>query len=259
MHFLLTNDDGYGAIGLTSLTEAVLRAGHRATVCAPLTQQSAMSHRFTLWDPMFAKEYPSQNENCRLFSLTGSPVDCVRVGLLNLAEGPVDCVLSGINKGYNSGVAAEYSGTVGAAMEGSLEGLPALALSIHETAAPETIAAFADYAVKVAERYVKSAPPAYTVLNLNAPAFPVGQLPEAVFAELDATPFDDGYLEEITPMGQRVFWLDPTRHAHFPCDREELFEKGKDCDLLNQGYITLTLLADRAVRAPEGWEQLLKD
>ena len=124
MHIFLVNDDGIGSRGIMALLEAAAERGHEVTMCAPRYQQSAASHRFTLTEPIYVKEWPVDRPGCQAYAITGSPVDCVRVGLQQLVDRPVDIVISGVNDGYNAGMAVHYSGTVGAAMEGALNHLP---------------------------------------------------------------------------------------------------------------------------------------
>ncbi|MEG2480851.1 MAG: 5'/3'-nucleotidase SurE, partial [Clostridia bacterium] len=100
MHIFLVNDDGIGAKGIMALFHAAVLRGHRVSMCAPRTQQSAASHRFTLTEPIYVEPYPVQGEGSQAFSITGSPVDCVRIGLFELVKEPVDVLISGINNGY---------------------------------------------------------------------------------------------------------------------------------------------------------------
>lgn len=103
-----------------ALMEAALKRGHRVSMCAPSGQMSAASHRITLSDPLYVKDYPLNWENAEGFAITGTPADCVRLAFLGgLVAESVDGVISGINNGYNAGLATYYSGTVGAAREGA--------------------------------------------------------------------------------------------------------------------------------------------
>ena len=155
MHIFLVNDDGIGSRGIMALLEAAVERGHEVTMCAPRYQQSAASHRFTLTEPIYVKEWPVDRPGCQAYAITGSPVDCVRVGLQQLVDRPVDIVLSGVNDGYNAGMAVHYSGTVGAAMEGALNHLRAMAVSIHHRADQAMIDHLARYAIRVAEQYAR--------------------------------------------------------------------------------------------------------
>ena len=207
MHIFLVNDDGIGSKGIMALMEAAVERGHEVTMCAPRYQQSAASHRFTLTEPIYVKEWPVDRPGCQAYAITGSPVDCVRVGLQQLATRPVDIVLSGVNDGYNAGMAVHYSGTVGAAMEGALNHLPAMAVSIHHHADQGMIDHLARYAVRVAEKYARADTPPHTVLNINAPLLAPEKLLPSVYAPLDTGNFIDGYERRQSPRAGTYFWL----------------------------------------------------
>ena len=126
---LVTNDDGIRAHGIARLAEAAKDFGE-VWVVAPEKQRSAASHGISLHDPLDvlpAPDFPV--EGVHAFSCSGSPADCVRVGLLHVAQGGVDVVLSGINHGYNVGTDIQYSGTVGAAFEGAFHDVRSIAFS----------------------------------------------------------------------------------------------------------------------------------
>ena len=149
MHFLLTNDDGIEAVGLKALSIAALERGHKVTVCAPLTQQSAVSHHLTLSAPLIVREMPW--ENAKAYAVAGTPADCARLGRL-LSDEPIDFVLSGINNGENAGTATYYSGTVSAAREARMCNMPSMAVSIRYNADERTRLALARLAITIAER-----------------------------------------------------------------------------------------------------------
>ncbi len=128
MHVLIANDDGIFAPGIRALSKAAAGAGHRVTVFAPDAQRSAAGHSFSIERPLHAR--PVEYGGMRAYSVDGTPADCVRLGLFLLRDDPVDFVLTGINNGANRGAAILYSGTVAAAMEGSLCGVPGLAVSL---------------------------------------------------------------------------------------------------------------------------------
>ena len=171
MHIFLVNDDGIGSKGIMALYRAAVERGHEVTMCAPRHQQSAACHRFTLSDPLFVTEFPLDAEGCEGYAITGSPADCVRVGLKHIKDTrkPVDVVISGINDGYNAGIAVHYSGTVGAAVEGSFHYIPSIAVSIAYKAEPDMFDNLARYTIEMAEKYVKTHPPRCSILNINAP------------------------------------------------------------------------------------------
>lgn len=106
MHFLLANDDGIQAIGLRALSQAILERGHSVVVCAPQTQQSAVSHHITLFAPLMMREVPWEGDNAKAYSVAGTPADCVRIAQM-LTDKPFDFAFSGINNGENAACAAE--------------------------------------------------------------------------------------------------------------------------------------------------------
>ncbi|MBR5421640.1 MAG: 5'/3'-nucleotidase SurE [Lachnospiraceae bacterium] len=131
MRILITNDDGIKAEGLRLLTEAAASLKeHELWIVAPAEQCSAMSQRITLREELFLKEEDFPVPVHRAFSLSGTPADCVKVAFSHIMKDKApDCVFSGMNFGYNSGFDIAYSGTVGAAMEGILQGVPSFAFS----------------------------------------------------------------------------------------------------------------------------------
>jgi len=169
MHVLLANDDGIFAPGLRALAEAARAAGHRVRIFAPDSQRSAASHAITLTRPLHARRV--EYDGMDAWAVDGTPADCVRLGLYLLRDDPVDFVLSGINRGSNRGGAILYSGTVAAAMEGSMCGTPGLAVSLCTNVDADYSAA-AQLGVRVME-WAKDHPlPLGEVYNLNVP---VGQ------------------------------------------------------------------------------------
>ncbi|MCI5956855.1 MAG: 5'/3'-nucleotidase SurE [Clostridiales bacterium] len=249
MHIFLVNDDGIGAKGIMALWKAAVERGHEVSMCAPRTQQSAASHRFTLTEPIYVEPWPVDAPGCEAFSIAGSPVDCVRVGLQQLVKKPVDLVLSGINNGYNAGMAVHYSGTVGAAMEGALNHLPAIASSIHHKAEPEMLEHLARYTILVAEQYVKAQTPPCTILNINAPCVPPEELKAPVYAPLDMGNFIDGYERRESPRAGTYFWL-----LSGSCTEEPT--PGSDVCCLREGHITLTLMGNPVTLDKDVWSGL---
>lgn len=249
MHIFLANDDGIGAVGIMALLRAAVKAGHEVTMCAPKYQQSAASHRFTLSDPIYAAEWPVEEPGCRAWAITGSPADCVRIGLDELLDKPVDVVISGINNGYNSGVAVHYSGTVGAAVEGAFHHLPAIAVSIHHKAAPEMLEHLAEYTIRTAEQYVSAKVPEGTILNINGPLAAPADIKGVVYAPLDTACFADRYIRRESPRAGTYFWLSDGGEM-------EPFAPGSDNDYLRQGYITLTLMGHPISYDQSMWDSL---
>ena len=130
MDILLTNDDGIRAVGLRALYAALVKAGHRVHVAAPMTEQSAVGHSVTLFSPLRVREV--EEPGFSGLGISGTPADCVKLALSHLLPKKPDMIVSGINAGANVGVDVLYSGTVSAATEGALAGIPAMAVSVDD-------------------------------------------------------------------------------------------------------------------------------
>ena len=247
MHIFLTNDDGVGARGIMALYRAAVARGHEVTMCAPRHQQSAAGHRFTLVEPMFMNEYPLEHGDG--YAVDGAPADCVRIGIQKLAQKPVDVVISGINDGYNAGIATHYSGTVGAAMEGAFHNLPSIAVSIHHKATQEMFDHLADFTIRMAEQYAGKPQKRATILNINAPCVAPGQLKEPVYAPLDTAFYLDSYERRTSPRSGDYFWLEEGSPIE-PAD------EGSDNWYLERGHITLTIMGNFETASQAEWDAL---
>ncbi len=237
MHIFLVNDDGIGSKGIMALARAAAARGHRVTMCAPAAQQSAASQRITLTDPIFVREYPADLPGVAAYAIAGTPTDCVRLGLLDLAQGPVDVLISGINDGYNAGMAVHYSGTVGAAREGALHHLHAMAASIDYHAAQEMVDHLARFVIETAESYATLPLPPGVLLNVNAPRLDPDKLLPPVVAPLSTANFTDCYLRRESPRAGVYYWLDKGAHTEPPIP-------GSDQDMLDKGHVTLTFMGN---------------
>lgn len=163
MNILITNDDGICAQGIRVLTKAAARFG-KVTVVAPSRQCSAMSHRITLGSPLMMEQ--ARWENVTAYSVSGTPADCVKAALDVILPEKPDVVLSGINHGYNVGFDVVYSGTVGAAMEALMNGIPAIALSQNDVG---SFAIAEQYLPQVLEELLSTAPSRREIWNVNFP------------------------------------------------------------------------------------------
>ena len=232
MHILLTNDDGIQAIGLRSLYTALVEAGHRVDCVAPVSEQSAVGHAVTMAAPLKVKEFKANGFYGR--GVTGTPVDCVKLGLTQLLDGTPDLVMSGINAGCNVGVDIIYSGTVSAATEGALMGLPALAVSMDEFS-PTDVMDQARWAVEFAGRMDWGAVPPQCVLNLNFPKGPLAEAKGMRVCRQTTAAYNDWYVARKDPRGHDYYWLE----GEIPAEK---VSPGTDRALLWDGHITLTPL-----------------
>lgn len=220
---LCSNDDGVDAPHLGALV-AQLEAFADVVVVAPERQRSAASHAITLHKPLRLTE-----RRPGWYSLSGTPVDCVYVGMLKLCERKPAVVVSGINDGFNLGSDVFYSGTVAAAVEGALRGAAGIACSL----APR--AANAAHAVAFAARVVHAAlaepiPPG-TVLNVNMPD---GNVDAYEWTTLGRRLYEDDVAERQDPRGQPYYWVGgggPAGHEHV---------EGTDCAAVERGWNSIT-------------------
>ncbi len=237
MHIVLVNDDGIDAPGIRLLCGACAERGHTVTVCAPHTERSASSHRITLADPIFVREVDFGLPNVRAWSISGTPVDCVRLGLYELVESPADIVISGINNGHNAGMAVHYSGTIAAAREASLNHLPAIASSMSY-GGPESMRKYlARLTAITAEAYVKTEIPMHTFVSVNAPDCDPGDALPPVAAPLSSAGYQDRYIRRESPRAGTYFWLSGGGEIEPSAD-------GTDVALLKEGHITYTCIGN---------------
>ena len=241
MNLLLVNDDGIDSPSLQLLGRAARARGHHVLLCAPSTQQSAKSHCFTIATPLLAHR---RTMDCadEAWAIEGTPADCARLGLMAIPEQRPDLVISGINAGYNAGLATFVSGTVGAAREAAFQGVPAMAVSAAVDVPPETLSLFAEWALTLAEKLVGYPRPELSVCNVNIPSVPVHELKAPVLCPISRNVYQDSYIRRESPRGDTYFWLTPEQPADTPTP-------GSDIDWLDKGHMTVTFLT------PEGCHQ----
>ena len=196
---LVTNDDGLYGPGLQPLIRAMRRLGTVTTV-VPAQERSADSHSLTLHKPIRVRQV-----NPALFALNGSPADCTRFGILKILRLKVDLVVSGINRGYNLGEDVVYSGTVAAAMEASLMGIPAIAFSQESQCRLYTAAGA--YALKVARLVRRHGLPSGIFLNVNFPATSRSRFKGAEIARLGRRIYSQKITTRSDPRGEEYYWL----------------------------------------------------
>ena len=229
MRILVANDDGYLAPGLQALVEACRGLGS-VDVVAPEQNASGTSNSLTLHRPLSAFKAP----NGYTF-INGTPSDCVHVALTGLLEHRPDLVVSGINNGANMGEDTLYSGTVAAAMEAYLFGIPAIAFSLVDKGWTHL-----DAAAAVARRLIEQVvarPPAQGayLLNVNIPNLPLEQLREPRLTRLGRRHASAGVIRQANPRGEPIYWIGPSGSA-----REA--GPGSDFHATAQGHVSITPL-----------------
>ncbi|MBC7756307.1 MAG: 5'/3'-nucleotidase SurE [Bdellovibrio sp.] len=200
MKILLSNDDGYFAPGLNILAEHLAKIAD-ITVVAPERNRSGASNSLTLDRPLSVKQASNG-----FFYVNGTPTDCVHIALTGLMDAIPDMVVSGINDGANMGDDTIYSGTVAAAMEGYLLGIPSLAFSMsqHNATHFETAARIA---VEMVQHYQKTGFASPTLLNVNVPDVPYDQLKGRVVTRLGKRHKAEPVIQLKTPRNETVYWV----------------------------------------------------
>lgn len=205
MNILLTNDDGIEAPGILKLASLIKPYGNLIIV-APKTQCSAMSQKITVLSRLEVEPYDFGMKNVKAFQVSGSPADCVKVGLEFICAEKPDWVLSGINQGFNCGYDIAYSGTVGAAMEAIMQGVSAMAFS---TAFHMEYDAVDEYLPKIFEELIKREIGKNEIWNVNIPGCKRDEILgiKEVGYQIGQTQFyQDGYTK--TDLGNGAFYLD---------------------------------------------------
>lgn len=234
-HILVTNDDGVTAPGLFALVKALRELG-KVSVLAPDRNWSASGHVKTLHRPLRVKEVKLQDGSSALAS-DGAPSDCVALAVLGLVS-DLDLVVSGINPNANVGHDVTYSGTVTAAMEAVIWGLPGLAVSLDS---PENHLGSLDYAPaaniarEVAESMLNKQMPVDIVLNLNVPALPLSEIKGLQVTRQGLRVYNDELLVRSDPRGVPYYWIGGDPPSGIP-------DQGTDIGALMAGYSSLTPL-----------------
>jgi 5'-nucleotidase len=255
---LLTNDDGVMAEGLNTLRDALIELGAQVTVIAPDGERSGMARAISFSRPV-ALTPAGGSERDPMFALTGTPVDCVRVGLLSELLAPVDLVISGINHGLNVGDDVTYSGTVGAALEAAMLDVPAIAFSQQaedgsfrfNDSVLTLDFGLAGRAAQIALAVVAKPPPERTALNVNLPA--VAGSPAVAFTRAGRRYFERGLVKSATGVEEeQVFYP-----YGMPSDPAPAFDDGPGTDFaaLQAGQISITMLAAGAANRGTGTDE----
>lgn len=202
MHILLANDDGIFAPGLAAIYRKLTALGD-VTVVAPADVRSGAGHSITLREPLVVNKV-NVNDLFTGYSVVGSPADCVKLGILELAGRPIDLVVSGINSGANVGIDVYYSGTVAAAMEGAFYKIPSVAMSML-LEDPMRYEQGADICAGVLKKLLEVGH--FEVMNVNLPALSKGMPKGVKVVEQSQTGCRDSYLKESGPEGSTLYML----------------------------------------------------
>ncbi len=203
-HILVTNDDGIASPGLHAVGTA-LRVLGEVWIVAPDRERTAVGHAVTLHKPLRLTRIEE-----RMFAVNGTPVDCVNLALAKVLPRRPALLVSGINKGVNLGDDVMYSGTVSGALEGTILGVPSIAVS-QEGDEFFRFEVGARYAARVAAHVLQHGLPPETILNVNVPDCPARSVRGVKVTCLSRRRFDNPIIEKVDPRGRKYYWIAGTR------------------------------------------------
>src|ERR1700682_1887136 len=245
---LLTNDDGIYAQGILSAWQELRKIGD-VEVVAPDTERSAVGHAITILLPLRTKEVVRRNVRFG-YAVNGMPADCVKIAVKAILPRPPDLVVSGINLGSHTGTTVIYSGTVTAATQARILGIPPIAVSLATFTHPDFTYA-AKFTRKLAQQVIARGLPDKTLLNVNIPNLPEEKIKGVAITRQGDSRVEERFEKRTDPRNQTYYWLDGTFKL------QEL-EEHADAKMVNEGYVSITpvsydLTAYPAVEMLEDW------
>lgn len=228
---LVTNDDGITSPGIKALVEAVKHLG-TVVVVAPDKAQSGMGHAITIG-------FPLRLTRMRLFDdveawqCTGTPVDCVKLAVDKILKGKPDICISGVNHGANHSINVIYSGTMSAALEAAIEGIPSVGFSLLDYSIEADFSGAQQYAALIVEKLLKGKTiDKHLCLNVNIPAVPAKLLKGAKVCRQAYAKYEEEFMERADPHGKNYYWL---------TGEFVNFDRGKDTDVwaLKHHYVSI--------------------
>ena len=227
---LVTNDDGITAPGVRNLVEFMNEIGD-VTVVAPNSPQSGKGHAITINSTLTFEEIQLEGPQ-RDFSLSGTPVDCVKFALDKILTRRPDIVVSGINHGANSSINVIYSGTMSAAVEAGVEGLQAIGFSLLDFSWDADFSQAKEYIQQIVTRTLENPMPKGVVLNVNIPKLNKDKIKGIRVCRQAVAKWEENFDERINPHGKKYYWLT----GYF-----NNMDSGTDADenALAEGYISV--------------------
>jgi 5'-nucleotidase len=249
---LVTNDDGITAPGLRALVRYMNEIGD-VIVVAPDSPQSGMGHAITLDNTLYSKRVTIDKENgaTEEYSCSGTPADCVKLALQELLHRKPDICVSGINHGSNSSINVIYSGTMSAAIEAGIEGIPAIGFSLCDFSWEANFEKTGDAIKKIVREALEKGMPQGVVLNVNIPKLEGKEYKAIKISRQARANWKEKFDKRISPMGKEYYWL---------TGEFELLDKGEDTDewALANDYISVVptqfdLTAHHAIQNLNNW------
>lgn len=245
---LVTNDDGITAPGVKALISAMKPLGD-IVVVAPDSPQSAMGHAITVNSTLYIEKLDHEDT---LYSCSGTPADCVKIAINEILGRKPDLCVSGINHGSNSSINVIYSGTMSAAIEAGIEGIPSIGFSLLDYSWNANFEASAKYARIIASRVLKNGLPEGVILNVNIPNVPEKDIKGIKVSRQAKASWIEEFDKRVNPMGRDYYWL---------TGKFVNLDKGEDTDewALANNYVSLVpvqfdLTAHHYIQTLNSWD-----
>ncbi len=229
---LICNDDGITAGGIANLI-AVAKDYGRVVVVAPDSPQSAQGHSITIEDPIRLRKVDLFGPEVEAYECSGTPVDCIKIAkYVVLKDTPVQLCLSGINHGSNASTNVLYSGTMSAAMEASLEGIPSIGFSLLDFAADADFSAAQQVVRQLVERTLEQGLGKANLLNVNIAKLPFEEIKGIRICRQAEGHWAEDFQEGVDPMGRKYYWLK---------GKYVYLDEGEESDVwaLENGYVSV--------------------
>ena len=226
---VLCNDDGFQAVGIRAIYKELAKL-YEVVIVAPETEQSAMGHAITITQPLKVRRVVEHGKFIG-YAVNGTPADCIKIATTVLFKKPPSMVVSGINQGGNLGTCAIYSGTVSAATEASIEGIPAIAISL-DSFENSNFKFAAKFGAKLTKIILKNGLPDGVALNVNIPAVPYSEIKGVSITRQGKSRVIEEFDRREDPRGRTYYWL----------AGEMLFEEtedGADCVMITKKYVSV--------------------
>ena len=253
---LVTNDDGITAPGIRNLVESVADLGD-VVVVAPDSHQSGMGHAITISNILRIAPHDFGMAGVEAHKTSGTPVDCVKLAIYKILKRKPDVLLSGINHGSNASINVIYSGTMSAAVEGALEGIPSVGFSLCDFAEDADFRASRDVVRTVTKQVLAHGTPKGTCLNVNIPKLAPEEVKGLRVCRQAAGHWADSFEERQAPGGRTYYWMT----GNFTD-----IDKGEDTDewALRNGYVSVVpvhydLTAHHAIAELNQWDLRFED
>lgn len=229
---LITNDDGITAPGIRALVEVMKELGD-VVVVAPDSPQSGMGHAITISDTLYCEKVVlNKNDTHEEYSCSGTPADCVKIATQEIIHRKPDLCVSGINHGSNSSINVIYSGTMSAAVEAGVEGIPAIGFSLLDYSLNADFEPSKKYIKAITSSVIKNGLPKGVVLNVNLPKLPEAEIKGVKVCRQANAHWEEEFDKRTSPQGRDYYWLT----GKFVNN-----DKGEDTDewALQNGYVSV--------------------